>query len=332
MKNERKKSDEKRKMVEIYNLVFPTNIETLEIGDYVFHRTVNYTDAIKGLSYRTEFINDDIHAIPQQGTNQITAIVELPENEKDSVLPWTEKGLKQLDDILFLLTILKSRWIFKKDERNLNVLGADSRKSTCGGILETSLIKKTGYLNPVTRQIVKNVDANTKDDFCCCVNIGLDSGINKVLNVISRRDWQEEYDKGHFLFLFRSAMRAEYLEATFVLCWSIWEHIFSQKHGDWLDPNAIRNLSVENKISYILNQYFNKTIDTAGRRNLKKLIKNRHRIVRFGKARNVIYEESKKELRLFIHLTECLIAIILELEPSNIFDTKEKLEKFLSSK
>lgn len=333
MNNESKKNDEKRKIVEIFNLVFPTDIDQLEIGDYVFRRIENYKEAIKGLSYSTSFINDDIHATPRQGTNQITAFVELPKNERKSVLPWSETDLTQLDDILFLLTLFKSRWIFIKDEEDKRAIRADSRKGIYGGILENSLENKTGYFNPVKNLIKQAIDEKEKNDFCCKVSVGFDKSISEVLNVISRDDWQEEYDRGYFLLLYRTAMRTEYLEATFALCWTIWEHIFSLKHSDWLDPKAIRNMSVENKIAYILNQYFSKNLDKDQRKNLGKLIKNRHRIVHFGKVRDDgAYEKSKDELKFFIELTEYLIAIILELQPTNIFDTEEKLEKFLNPK
>ena len=161
------------------------------------------------------------------------------------------------------------------------------------------------------------------------INIGFENTINKVLHLISSKKWQDKYEGGYFLFLFKSAIQRQIIETSFISCWTIWEHIFAIKNRKWLDNTAIDQMSGDKKISFILNEYFLKNINDTARKNIQKINKTRNRLIHFGKKTEQI---DYKEMEMFIRLTEQLIAIILELSPSNIFNSFEDLDNFLSEK
>ena len=85
-------------------------------------------------------------------------------------------------------------------------------------------------------------------------------------------------------------------------------------------------MSGDKKIAFILNKYFLKNIDDNARKNIQKINKTRNRLIHFGKKTEQV---DYKEMKMFIRLTEQLIAIIFELSPSNIFNSFEMLDIFL---
>jgi hypothetical protein len=129
--------------------------------------------------------------------------------------------------------------------------------------------------------------------------------------------------------LFRSAIQRQILESSFISCWTIWEHIFAIKNRKWLDDKAIIQMSGDKKIAFILNHYFLKKIDSNARKEIQRINGTRNRLVHFGiKTEQVDFNE----MEMFIRLTEQLMAIILGLSPSNIFNSFERLEAFLNPK
>lgn len=143
---------------------------------------------------------------------------------------------------------------------------------------------------------------------------------------ISSKEWQEEYEGGYFLFLFRSAIQRQIRETSFILCWTIWEHIFAIKNRKWLDNSTMEQMSGDKKIAFILNQHFLKKIDEKARKNIQRISKTRNRLIHFGIKTDQV---DLKEMDMFIRLTEQLMAIILGLSPSNLFNSFEDLDSFL---
>lgn len=247
-------------------------------------------------------------------------------------MPFGNDKLTQIDDILFLLTIFDDRNVFKKDwedSENIAII-SDHRIHQYGGQLACSIQYESRWKDINTGEL--KTEAEMKDipvfDYHQ-INIGFENTINKVLDLISSKKWQDKYEGGYFLFLFKSAIQRQIIETAFISCWTIWEHIFAIKNRKWLDNTAIEQMSGDKKIAFILNEYFLKNIDDTARKNIQKINKTRNRLIHFGKKTEQI---DYKEMEMFIRLTEQLIAIILELSPSNIFNSFEALDNFLSGK
>ncbi|MEK7073149.1 MAG: HEPN domain-containing protein [Patescibacteria group bacterium] len=319
----------KRKIFQIFNLEFPPYIEELKIGDYVFGRVENYPEAFDGMMCLVNSFGSEFSTQRKTGSHQITAKVEIPAKEKKSVLPWGEKRLTELDDILFLLTIFTGRNVFKKDwddDKDIAII-QDHRLHHYGGQLHLSLSDSWVFKNISTGEIRLQAGLGSTQLFHWQkVNIGFEESLNQVLKTLSSTEWREEYEGGYFLFLFRSAVQRQIIETSFVSCWTIWEHIFSIKNRNWLDEESIRKIGADNRISFILSQFFLKSIDNTARTNIRRIVKTRNRLVHFGKKTDQV---DVKEMNMFIRLTEQLLAIVLGLSPSNAFNSFEALDKFL---
>lgn len=317
------------KTLQIYNLQFPPYVDEIKIGDYLFKRASNYEEAFNGMMCLVESYGSEFNTKLTVGTNQITATVELPKKEKKASLPFGDKKLKQLDDILFLLTILTDYNVFKKDwkENKNTIVIQDHRIHHYGGQLALSLSHDWVFKNRDTGEIKTESQIGKEPIFDWeKINIGFEKSLNTVLKTISSNEWQNEYNGGYFLFLFKSAIQRQIIETSFILCWTIWEHIFALKNKKWLDDTSIEQMSGDKKIAYILNTYFFKDIDGVGWKNIKRINKTRNRLIHFGiKTDEVDFEE----MGMFVRLTEQLIAIILKLSPSNVFNSFESLDKFL---
>lgn len=324
--------EQKNKIIKIFNLEFPPYIMELKIGDYIFKRVENYKEAFGGMMCLVNSFGSEFNTQIKVGSHQITAIVEIPQKERKCALPFGNDKLTQIDDILFLLTIFDDRNVFKKDWEDSEKIAiiSDHRIHQYGGQLACSIQYESRWKDINTGEL--KTEAEMKDipifDYHQ-INIGFENTINKVLDLISSKKWKDEYEGGYFLFLFKSAVQRQIVETSFISCWTIWEHIFAIKNRKWLDNTAIEQMSGDKKIAFILNQYFLKNIDDTARKNIQKINKTRNRLIHFGKKTEQI---DYKEMEMFIRLTEQLIAIILKLSPSNIFNSFESLDNFLSGK
>lgn len=318
--------------LQIFNLEFPSYIDEITIGAYVFKRVDNYPEAFGGMMHLVNSMGSEFNTKVQTGSHQITASVELPKKEKKCVLPWVDKNLTQLDDILFLLTIFTGRNVFKKNWQDKDDIAIiqDHRMHHYGGQLHLSLSHDWLFKNKETGELKteKEMDKTPIFDWNQ-INVGFEKDLNQVLKTISSKKWQTEYEGGYFLFLFRSAIQRQIIETSFISCWTIWEHIFAIKNRKWLDNRAIEQMSGDKKIAFILNQYFLKAIDESARKNIQRINKTRNRLVHFGIKTDQV---DTKEMEMFIRLTEQLIAVVLELSPSNVFNSFEKLDSFLKGK
>lgn len=321
------------KQVEIYNLEFPAYVDELTIGVYKFRRVDNYAEAFSRLQNFVRSFGSEFPTVENTGEHQITAIVEIPDEEPAPVLPWQiEDAAKrtQLQDVLLLLTIFTGRNVFEKNWDGDGAITADHRIHQWGGQLHLSIgeWKGTFFKNKKTSEIV---DLPTQPDALLLdyvpVNLEYEKDFNKILELISTEKWQKEFDGGYFLFLFRQAVQRQIIETSFLLCWTIWEHLFAIHNNSWLDEDSIQKMSGDKKIAFILNKYFLKKIDKKEADMIAKLKNSRNRVVHFGKKTEKV---SYQDFEMFIRLTEQLVAIILNLKPSNAFNSTEKLEKFLS--
>ncbi|MCK5138557.1 MAG: hypothetical protein KAQ85_01840 [Thermodesulfovibrionia bacterium] len=327
-----KAQQQRKKFLEIYNLEFPPYIKKLTIGDYKFKRIGNYKEASDNMMWLLTSYGSEFDRQTKTGSHQVTAIVEVPQTEKKCELPWGDKKSTQLYDVLFLLTIFTGRNVFEKnwDDENDIAIIQDYRMHQYGGQLITSLNGEWVFMNIDTGEFrseeeIKGMDNVEQMDWNK-VDIGFEKNLNQVLNKISSKSWQDEYEGGYFLLLFKSAMQRQIIGTSFILCWTVWEHIFAIKNRNWLDDKTIEQMSSDKKISYILNKYFLKDIDDGARKNIQRINKTRNRLVHFGKKTDNV---DFAEMNMFIRLTEQLIATILGLRPSNLFNSFDELDNFL---
>lgn len=316
----------------IYNLEFPAYITEFKIGDYIFKRVDNYSEAFQQLQHLVESYGSEHSTKIKTGGHQITAIVEIPNKEEDSVLPWEKKDSKQILDILLLLTLFTGRNVFLKDweEKDGISIMADHRNHQWGAQLHLSLKYESMWKHKETGVLRSESEIKGAPMFGYNqVDVGFEKSLNSVLFLICSKEWQDKYQGGYFLFLFRQAIQRQIIETSFILCWSIWEHIFTLHNKKWLDKKTVEKLSGYEKIAFILNEYFIINLDEKAKKEISRLAKTRNRIIHFGmKKDNTDY----KEMEMFIRLTEQLMAIILGLQPSNAFNSTERLQSFLKVK
>ena len=314
--------------LKIFNLEFPPYIKELTIGDYKFERIDNYKEAFNGMMCLVNSFGGEFGTQMKTGSHQITATVAIPLKEKKHILLHENNNLTQLDDILFLLSLFTDRNVFKKAWESSDdiIVISDHRRHLYGDQLILSLDEEWVFKNKATEELKTEIGQKDQHIAWNQINIGFEKSLNQVLDTISSKKWQSEYEGGYFLFLFKSAIQRQIIETSFISCWTIWEHIFAIKNRKWLDDKTLERMGGDKKVAFILNQYFLKTIDNVARENIQRLNKTRNRLVHFGKKTDKV---DYKEMKMFIRLTEQLMAIILELSPSNVFNSFEKLNTFL---
>ncbi len=299
----------------VYNLEFPSWCPELNIFGYRFTRVDNYQDQVLKLQHLSNHVSEYVHEA-NTGTHAITANVEIPEVEDVAKLEWSEENKTALSDIFLLLSLFTRRDVFSIKQEKLpsnEVIIADPRVFTRGGILRTSIPYKKQTIDP---------DPLSYD-------IGLEEGLNKIYALIRSDEWQTEYRQGYFLLLAKAAFRRQVMEATFTQCWTIWEHLFAILNEKWLSEKQIRLMSSVEKISFLLVKFaLVGEIDSASRKRIESLAEIRNRLIHVGRfpERDTAHEDAL----LFVHLTEFIIAKILGLAPSEVFNTMKKLEEFLN--
>lgn len=313
----------------IYNLEFPSYITEFKVGDYIFKRVPEYSEAFGGLQHLVNSVGSEFSTKVQTGSHQITATVQLPDDEKSAVFPWGEENAKQILDVLLLLSLFTGRNVFAKtwEGEDGKAIMADHRQHQWGGQLILSLKYETMLKHKETGELKTEAEAGLNSAFDYDpVDIGFEKGLNHVLSLILSEEWQKKYSNGYFLFLFRQAIQRQILETSFILCWSIWEHVFTLHNKKWLNKKTIETMSGYEKISFILSEYFLVSLDDKSKKEIERLAKTRNRIIHFGMKDE---KTDFKEMELFVRLTEQLMAIILGLQPSNVFNSTEKLKEFL---
>lgn len=295
---------------------FPSRCPAMTIFGYRFTRVEDYRDRIARLQQLvTRYSEFEIRA--NTGEHAITAYVDLPEHEEKAVLEWADSSNTALSDILLLLSLFTGRDVFVVDstsgDSSDDVIVADPRVYQWGGVLICSIPYKKQPIDP---------------DFG--YDIGFEEGLNQVYTLIRSEEWQRKYQRGFFLFLAWQAFRCQSLEAAFIQCWTIWEHLFTVLNRSWLSSKQIRQLSSSEKIAFLLVEYaLRDQIDDSARKRIRSLAEIRNRLIHFGRfpEHGSVHDDAV----LFIRLTEFVIAKILSLSPSDVFNTMEKLEDFLGS-
>mgnify|MGYP000930797019 CR=1 FL=1 len=113
---------------------------------------------------------------------------------------------------------------------------------------------------------------------------------------------------------------------NFIQSWTIWEHLYALNHKNTMSEREIYITSANEKIDFILTHYFNITTTIQSKSCVDRLVKARNRILHFGKHPSTL---TRNDILAFIRSTEALIAMTLDLSPSNVLNYKEKLDHLL---
>ena len=297
----------------IYNLEFPSWCPRLNIADYQFSRVPEYEERLKSLQHLVG-VHAEFRTEPNTGQHAITAVVEHPDPEPSAALEWSGSSTTALWDILLILSLFSRRDVFAAppETGSPGAIIRDPRVYAHGGLLRISI--------PFVGQLI--------DPESVSYDIGFEQGLDRVYSLICNAEWRQEYRGGYFLFLANQAFKRQSLEASFIQCWTIWEHIFSVHNDRWLSAPSIRTLRAQEKIAFVMERYdMVNQIDPQSRTRLSSLSTIRHRLVHFGRFPDE--DNALQHALLFITLTEWVLARILQLEPSNAMNTQERLQEFL---
>ncbi len=313
----------------IYNLEFPEYFNEISIGDYVIKRLPEYNESHKQMMWTVNYYGGELSTEWRNGSHQATASVT--EINHSSDLAWRYTNTTKLDDICLILSIFSGRHVFaiSKAKHDSNpLLVADHRTFNYGGILKCSLpyeeeFFKEDTLETLTPEEIENDEyyyVNRRDR-------GFITGINNILNLIESEDWKSKYADGYFLIFFEKALYRMDIEIQFLLCWIIWEHLFAVlKKNEYTEDQLENDIDGKFKIIFLLTTYFPMVLNANSRREIDRIKNARNKLVHLGqKPNDVDYEE----MDLFIRATEYLICKTLNLTPSNLFNTDEKLARFL---
>jgi len=298
------------KTLNVYNLKFEWPDEKMLIAGYTFMPKEDYLDRYKQLPHASDSLGGPEGVVRAcNGTHAATGIVILPEEERAPALKWGRPDATELDDILLLLSLFTQRRVLVFEEEDTQGIIADPREFHYGGTLALSL-----------PQIQRGSGWETE------YAQAISSGVAEVNESIRSDEWQSTYHGGHFLFLFFSACHRQIVETSFLLCWTIWEHLFRLHNEHWVSRGTLKNMNVREKIRFILTEYgLRDKISKHDEKSVNRLTLVRHRLTHDGTFEK---DDDIKAADLFIRLTEFVIAKILGLEPSDVFSPRERLDRF----
>ncbi|MBD3672735.1 MAG: hypothetical protein HUJ26_04335 [Planctomycetaceae bacterium] len=304
-------------LFDVYNLEFPEGRDELIFGDFHFIKQPDYREKYKCLSHYSDHTGS-YSAQKNSGSHQMTAQLHCDESFSKSVLfhPDIEYGI--LHDLIVLLSIFTSRDIalsLHDDSSNTEpLLFNDPRYFRWGGILATS---------------IPYAEAGGSEEEYLSINVGFEQEVSRIFQLIQDDNWKERYRKGHYLRLCKSMIAQITVETAFIQSWTIWEHLFSVLNDSWLSNKALRNTKAVEKIAFLLTNYaFKHRLGEKDHRRLNELAGIRNRLIHYGMFPDT--DSVIDDAKMFIRMTEFLVARTLELEPSNLFNTVEKFEEFLN--
>ena len=305
--------------LDVYNLEFRNRCFDMTIGGYRFERVDNYATRLLGLQHRVT-CHSEFSVEACTGANQVTARVTPPEPEPRAILPWSNAEASGLDDISLLLSIFTGRQVFvprdTEETEGPRVLLADPRETLWDGVIRLSIPYEASA--PLDDE-----PSSIRDD-------GLQIHLNRVYQMMGTDAWRDRYRGGYYLFLFRSALQERTIESAFSQCWTVWEHLFSVLSDPWMTSTSIRNANSSDKIAFLLVNYaVRERLQEKEKSRIKALSEIRNRLIHFGELprRSSVHDDAM----LFISMTQWIVARTLGLQPSEVFDTLNRFEQFMSS-
>lgn len=305
---------------DVYNLEFRDWCNEMTIGGYRFTRVADYSTQAQNLHHSIT-VQGEIPITPTTGTHRLTAHAAPPAAEAAAVLPWTTSDATALADITLLLSIFTSRHVFACRSNSLDdgnrVITADPREFRWGGLIAASI----PYEKSSNQETHENIWAGDQ---------GLETHLNAIHQLVNTGDWSEKYRNGYYLILFREALQQRTVESAFTQCWTVWEHLFSILNDSWMTKKTVQQTSAVEKITFLLVSHaVRENLQDKEKKRLEVLASIRNRIVHFGRFPKA--DSALDDAVLFIRMTELIVAKTLDLEPSGVFDTMDKLENFLTN-
>ena len=305
---------------DVYNLEFRSWSTEINVGGYRFTRADDYGSQLQKLQHRITS-HSEFSISATTGTHCITAQVEPPVPEPDAIIPWSNTDATALDDITLLLSIFTTRHVFACRDHPASdeprVIVANPQEFPWGGLTATSI----PYMKAPTPE---------PNEYTPSGDEGLEVHLNNIWKLMNTDEWRDEYHDGGYLILFRGALQQRTVESAFTQCWTIWEHLFSILNESWMTKNTIRKINSSEKIAYLLVTYaVRENLQEKEKKRLESLASIRNRLVHFGH-----FPEGDSVLDdavLFIRMTELIVAKTLGLTPSQIFNTLDKLEDFITN-
>jgi len=289
----------------VYNLEFPFNCKQFTVFGYTFRRTKQYAEGVKSL-HRLLTEHFEFERNIKTGTHAITGHVQLPIKEKKPIISWADEGATALNDILLLLSIFTEREVFALEQpatEGKTAITADPREYQFG--LSTAIPCQ-----------------ECEGQFGERYNCGFAIGVESVYKLIRGRKWKKEYGHGRFLTLYRSACRRQILETSFIICWTIWEILFTLHNQSWLSDDQIKKLPSSEKISYIITKYeIKKSLDTKEKKGIRRFSKIRNALIHDGRF---LDHKAANDAVLFVRITNIIIAKILGLSGSDVLGSQDE--------
>ncbi|MBN2024375.1 MAG: hypothetical protein JW809_16450 [Pirellulales bacterium] len=299
----------------VYNLEFRSGCREMDIGGYHFERVPEYPERLQQLQHLVN-CHSEVPVSIGTGGHAHTADVVF-DRQQPAVLGWGSDSFSALDDILLLLSLFTTRHVFAVDvdeDLSSKAIVAESRVFPWGGLLATSIPYE---------EVPPQIDSYWP------VDVSLGKGLDAIYQRIGSDEWLSRFDKGHFLFLAFNAFQQRLPQDTFIHCWTIWEHLFSVLTRSWLTAESIKALNASEKIAFLLvNFAVRESLQETEKKRLQGLAAIRNRIIHFGRLPKS--DSATRDAAMFVRMTEFIIASILGLQPSNIFNTIEKFEDFLT--
>ena len=319
---------------EVYNLEFPLNRDEIEIFGYKFKKVCDYNERVQELQQLvdTNRINRNV------GKHTVTATVEIPANEKKSVFTWKHENPTALDDILLLLSLFTRRDVFlNKDD---NEFYYDPRYFKFGATLICSLPQEFN-------------DYRKIDEYGYTRYIGFEKGLNEIYKLIRTDEWINKYAKGFFLLLLRAAYRRQTLEPSFILCYTIWEHLYwILKRNKYICNKDTIGSGEKKKIASLFYNFDFLDNKNDCIKSSEIFYETRKNLVHSGRFLDLekgdpkiyylygpkhhkpeyLHDKSMDDAILFIHLTETITAKILGLKVDDLFSSLKKIRERLEEK
>ncbi|QDV72725.1 hypothetical protein Spa11_09070 [Botrimarina mediterranea] len=290
------------------------------VESYSIQKVPEYVDRLKSLQHLVDITTDEHRVTRNTGTHAITATATLVGDKMPSALPW-DQVIDSIDDICVLLSLFSSRCVFAADkaivENPDHVILQDSREWPWGGTIRCSAKYETAE--------------SPQPGHKWCGDVSLEKAVGTAMKVIRRQDWRDRYDCGYPLISAYWAFQQRTINSAFVQCWTLLEMLFALDNRSWMSSDAIRKCSASEKVAFLLVRYaLRSSLTDSEKRRVNELASVRNRLVHFGRLPDT--ERAREHAVMLIRITEWIVAAILELTPSHVFNTVDRLEEFLTSR
>ncbi|MCK5594852.1 hypothetical protein KAI19_01590 [bacterium] len=168
----------------------------------------------------------------------------------------------------------------------------------------------------------------------------LKTHLKTAITEIFKNEWQEKYDNGFHIRAFYNASSIFFTEPRFLEDVTIWEYLYYCNNRS-VSYDALTSTSLNTKINYLVKKYLVSSVASIPEECLRIFSDVRNQLSHSGKLpienpkspfQHLDWDECKKYLELFRHLTQVLVFKTMGLDTFNqlrVFDVKSCLEELL---